>query len=150
MTSDADQVEASTCQRASVCICLLRQREPGKRTIYFLWLQLPNLQMARICWTYFFWHQIKIPKKSIQRSPNLKNESNFLRAADTLLTSHPQSWELHPIPWPSPFEPRLVMMVLVQLHCHRPVGLMRCFLGQHEYTPWSWFQVKVKLFVFIS
>ena len=36
MTSDADQVEASTCQRASVRICLLRQREPGKRTIYFL------------------------------------------------------------------------------------------------------------------
>lgn len=36
MTSDADQVEASTCQCASVCICLLRQREPGKRTIYFL------------------------------------------------------------------------------------------------------------------
>lgn len=24
-------------------------------------------------------------------SPKLKNESNFLRAADTLLTSHPQS-----------------------------------------------------------
>lgn len=36
MTSDADQAEASTCQRASVCICWLRQIEPGKRTIYFL------------------------------------------------------------------------------------------------------------------
>ena len=72
MTSDADQVEASTCQRASVCICLLRQREPGKRTISISMTPVAQFANCKNLMNLFYLHQIKIPKKSIQRSPNLK------------------------------------------------------------------------------